>query len=175
MRKNKGIKRVIWQNYDVQPDDEFYKEEYPDLSEDGMYNRAVEDNDMFLDDERDNLNIQLDNPILVIADLGLWNGRHSGYKIIQSGNIKDILYSDCDYVEWYSDGYNILARMSHHDGTNYLTYKEIRSGVDIDNLLNKIYNGKYYSMSYLRRYTRSILPYVAGVYGWPCRIKTSRK
>jgi hypothetical protein len=175
MRKNKGIKRVIWQNYDVQPDDEFYKEEYPDLSEDGMYNRAVEDNDMFLDDERDNLNIQLDNPILVIADLGLWNGRHSGYKIIQSGNIKDILYSDCDYVEWYSDGYNILARMSHHDGTNYLTYKEIRSGVDIDNLLNKIYNGKYYSMSYLRRYTRSILPYVAGVCGWPCRIKTSRK
>ena len=37
-------------------------------------------NNRYLDDERVNLNIQLDQPILVIADLGLWNGRRPGYQ-----------------------------------------------------------------------------------------------
>jgi hypothetical protein len=117
------------------------------------------------------LNIQLDNSILVIADLGLWNGRRQGYKIIQSGNIQDILYSDCDYVEWYSDGYNIKAKMSHHDGTNYIEYREIRGNVNIDNLTSKIYNNMDVSRAEINRYTRSLLPYVAKVYGWPCRSK----
>ena len=39
-------------------------------------------------------------PILVIGDLGLWHGRVSGYKEIPSGNIRDCLYSDCDYSTW---------------------------------------------------------------------------
>lgn len=43
-----------------------------------MYERNSE----YLDDERMNLDIQLDKPILVIVDLGLWNGRYSGYKEI---------------------------------------------------------------------------------------------
>ena len=50
-----------------------------------MYERNGE----YLDDERMNLDIQLDKPILVIVDLGLWNGRYSGYKEIKSGNIKE--------------------------------------------------------------------------------------
>ena len=45
-------------------------------------------NNRYLDDERVNLNIQLDQPILVIADLGLWNGRRTGYQEISSGNIR---------------------------------------------------------------------------------------
>jgi hypothetical protein len=164
-------KRIIWQNYNIEVDNDFYNENYPELTEDERYTRAIEDNNMFLDDEGDNLNIQLDNSILVIADLGLWNGRRQGYKIIQSGNIQDILYSDCDYVEWYSDGYNIRAKMSHHDGTNYIEYREIRGNVNIDNLTSKIYNNMDVSRAEINRYTRSLLPYVAKVYGWPCRSK----
>ena len=41
----------------------------------------------------------------VIGDLGRWHGRVSGYKMIDSGNIKDCLYSDTDYTEWYVDKY----------------------------------------------------------------------
>ena len=60
-------------------------------------------NNDYLGDERMNLNIQLDRPILVIGDLGLWNGRRSGYKEIESGNIRDCLYADTDYSTWYVD------------------------------------------------------------------------
>lgn len=165
-RRREMKKRVIWQNYDVEVDDQFYNEEYSEMTEEKRYEDAIESNSMYLDDERCNLDIQIGNPILVIADLGLWNGRKQGYKIIKSGNIKDILYSDCDYVEWYSDGYNIKAKMSHHDGTNYMEYREIKDNVHIDTLLNKIYNGDDISRSILNHYTKSILPYVAKVYGW---------
>ena len=44
-------------------------------------------NGEYLNDERENLDIQLSQPILVIGDLGMWNGRRMGYKEIASGNI----------------------------------------------------------------------------------------
>ena len=60
-------------------------------------------NDCYLEDARVNLNVRLNQPILVIADLGLWDGRHMGYQEIQSGNIRDCLYGDTDYTTWYVD------------------------------------------------------------------------
>lgn len=137
------MEHIIYSNFDPEVGDEFW-----------------------LDDERENLNIQLENPILVIADLGLWNGRKQGYKIIESGNIKDILYDECDYVKWYSDGHNIKAIASHHDGTNYYEYREIRDMDNIRNLLELIYCGKKISRSKLNYYTKSIHPHVAEIYGW---------
>ena len=65
--------------------------EYPELSEDERMERMYELNADYLDDERMNLNITLGMPILIIADLGLWDGRHSGYQEIASGNIKRLL------------------------------------------------------------------------------------
>lgn len=137
------MEHVIYSNYDPEVGDEFW-----------------------LEDERDNLDIQLENPILVLADLGLWNGRRQAYGIIESGNIRDILTSDCDYVKWYSDGYNIKAEGAHHDGTNYYEYREIRNPENIENLLDAIYNGEKISRRKLNYYTRSIEPAVAEVYGW---------
>lgn len=92
------------------------------------------------DDEVGNLHKELDNRIIVIADLGLWNGRHSGYKVIGS-NLNDIMYQSTDgnYKVWF-DGHNIKAKDSHHDGYNYYEFREIKFGVDIDILKNKIYN-----------------------------------
>ena len=75
----------------------------------------------YLSDERVNLNVQLSQPIIVIGDIGRWNGRVAGYKMIESGNIKDCLYSDTDYTEWYVDKYGDLrADAVHHDGTNHI-------------------------------------------------------
>jgi len=119
-----------------------------------------------VDDERANLNIGLAGNILIIASLGLWSGRKSGYKII-SNNIKDIFSTACgDSVKWYADGKNIKCEDHHHDGTNYYTYREIRENVDISKLTDKIYNNEEISEKEINKYTKSIRPYVAKTYGW---------
>ena len=139
------MKHLIWSNLDPDIDHEL--------------------NSMYLDDERENLNCKTDGRILAIADIGKWNGRVNGYKIINA-NIKDILYSDVDYVAWYGDGHNIKATEYHHDGTNYIEYRVIREDRNIDNLLNAIYNGEEITRKKLNYYTRSLYPYVAKIYGW---------
>ena len=88
------VKHVIWSNLNLNLDDwkEWLLEDHPNIDpddEDALYRLMVDTNDDYLDDERCNLNIQLSQPILVIADLGLWNGRRMGYKEIESGNIRD--------------------------------------------------------------------------------------
>ena len=84
----------IWSNADLDYEEwkDWMEEEYPTLSEDERVAMMYEENGHYLEDERLNLDIQLSQPILVVADLGLWNGRRSGYKEIPSGNIRDCLY-----------------------------------------------------------------------------------
>ena len=167
-------KRIIWSNMNIDSKD--WKESYKETAEINEWNEDIEDENNlwnyidetlnhYLDDERANLSRQLDGDILVIADLGLWNGRKQGYKIIP-GNISNILYSDTDYIEWYSDGYNIKATAVHHDGTNFYEYRVIRENHNIDNLLDAIYNGEQITRKKLNYYTKSLAPYVHKVYGW---------
>lgn len=75
-------RHIIWSNYALDYGDwkADLEAEYPDLTEDERIALMYEINGDYLDDERVNLNIQLSSPILVIVDLGLWNGRRSGYK-----------------------------------------------------------------------------------------------
>lgn len=170
--KNRAIDRhVIWGDIDLDLDDwrEDLQEDYPELSEDELYQKMYEINSEYLDDERANLNIQLSQPILVIADLGRWNGRSSGYKVINSGNIKDCLYPDTDMSEWYVDQYGDLrADAIHHDGTNYYLYRVFKDGVSdtqIENLKDKIYNGKA-TRADITRITKRLGDDIAKVYGW---------
>ena len=99
-------KHIIWSS-DVDYEDwrADLEEQYPDLTEGERMERMYELNGDYLDDERSNLDIQLSRPILVVGDLGLWNGRRMGYKEILSGNIRDCLYSgrDIEYATWYVD------------------------------------------------------------------------
>ena len=172
------MKKLIWSNYpdDIIVDEEFYKTEYPEIYAKGieaMEEATYDDLYLYLDDEKRNLDIQLSGQILVIGDIGTWRGRRQGYKIIDSGNISDILSSECDYSKWYSDGYNIKFIGAHHDGVNYYEYREIRDDIDISRLLDKIYYGKPISRQLLNYYTKSILPQVAKVYGWESFKKVS--
>ncbi len=98
------VKHVIWSNLNLNLDDwkEWLLEDHPNIDpddEDALYRLMVDTNDDYLDDERCNLSIQLSQPILVVADLGLWHGRRMGYKEIESGNIRDCLYDPNEYVE----------------------------------------------------------------------------
>lgn len=105
-------RHIIWSNQNLDVDDwrEDYKEflEANELDDDpndeqALYEWMEETNYEYLSDERVNLNVQLSQPIIVIGDIGRWNGRVMGYKDIPSGNIKDCLYADTDYTEWYVD------------------------------------------------------------------------
>ena len=75
-------RHIIWGDIHLDYEDwrEDLEAEYPDLTDDERYYKMLEINGEYLYDERVNLNIQLSQPILVIADLGRWNGRFSGYK-----------------------------------------------------------------------------------------------
>ena len=167
-------KRIIWSNMNINPDD--WKEGYKEIAEENgwdediddennLWNYIYEELDHYIDDERMNLDVTTDGRILVVADLGLWYGRRQGYRILD-GNVKNILSADVDYVEWYSDGYNIKATAAHHDGTNYYEYRVIREDRNIQNLLDAIHNGEEITRKKLNYYTRSLEPYVRRVYGW---------
>ena len=166
-------KHLIWSNYALDYEDwrADLKADYPKLSEDDRMALMYEINSDYLDDERANLNIQLDQPILVIADLGLWTGRHIGYKEIESGNIRDCLFSDRDieYSTWFVDKLGDLrCEAIHHDGTNYLLYRTYKPGVresQIDLLKEKLYFGTA-TRADITRITRRLGDEIGKVYCW---------
>jgi len=179
----KENKMIIWQNIDINIDDwrEYYQECCDLLdnemtgceTDDQLYEWIDEQNAISLDDERYNLNVNVGDEIIVIGDLGLWNGRRNGYKIIKSGNIKDCLYNDCDYCEWYCDDKDMRFTGIHHDGTNYYRYRTWRKGISErqkDTFLNELVYGEV-SEDDIKKYTKSIRPFIARVYGWPGRKK----
>ena len=95
-RREQSDRHIIWSNMNLEADDwrDSYKE-YLEINgldddpndENKLYEYMVEANDDYLSDERRNLDIQFSQPIIVIGDLGRWNGRVTGYKMIDSGNI----------------------------------------------------------------------------------------
>lgn len=162
---------LIWSNYGLDYEDwrEDLEDQYPELSEDERMALMYERNNDYLDDERVNLNIQLDGPILVIGDLSLWNGRRMGYKEIASGNIRDCLYSDTDYATWYVDRLgDLCCDAIHHDGTNHYLYRAYKPGAresQIDLLKEKLYCG-IATRGDITRITRRLGDDIARVYGF---------
>ena len=167
----KEDQHIIWSNYDLDYEDwrDDLEAEYPELTEDQRIALMYEINGDYLDDERVNLNIQLSQPILVIGDLGLWYGRRSGYKEIESGNIRDCLYADTDYSTWYVDKLGDLrCDAIHHDGTDHYLYRAYKDGVresQIDLLKDKLYRG-IATRADVTRITRRLGDDIARVYGF---------
>lgn len=164
-------KHIIWSdiNLDLKDWIDDLKTQYPDASEDELIYRMYEINNEYLNDERSNLNIQLSESIIVIGNLGLWNGRAHGYKMIESGNIKDCLYSDCDMNEWYVDkNGDFRCTAIHHDGRNYYLYRTFKDGVtqsQIENLQEKLYSGTATRRD-ITNVTRRLGDEIGKVYGW---------
>ena len=173
---------LIWSDADLNYEDwrADLEAEYPDLSEDERIELMYKINADQLDDERTNLNIQLGMPILIIADLGLWDGRRSAYREIASGNIKDCLYSNADNAAWYVDNHGDLrCDADHHDGSNHYLYRVYKDGVSetqMDNLKDKIYRGVA-TRADITRITRRLGDDIGRVYGWtfPQRKSTKKK
>ena len=86
-------KRVVWSNRELDLKNWIadLRDSYPDENREQLYDRMVETNEIYFEDERENLNCHVDGDILAIADLGYWNGRNHGYKEYHSDNIRDCL------------------------------------------------------------------------------------
>jgi len=155
--------RVIWTNND-------YEEWKACMLEDGYteedceLDRYYEDCTNNLWDERANLDVPVDGVIVAFADLGLWDGRHNGAKVV-GRYVKKILSSGNDYQDWYCDRYNVRCEDIHHDGTNYYLYRVAKDEEQADRLVQAIaYEGM--TEEEFRKATKSLRPYVAKVYGW---------
>ena len=110
------MKQMIWSSYDLlgRNGKRILSNSQREILDDDCYEVSdeewAEEVYRWLDDERSNLNKEVDGIIVVFGNLGLWNGRRQGYQILGS-TIADILKSQCDDAEWYGDGYNIRGRM----------------------------------------------------------------
>ena len=171
---------VIWSNeYDVIENLEKEIRENPDdfvagyTKDDDFWAIACQLNDDYLDDERANLNIDVGEEIIIIADLGLWDGRHQGYKLLHKTNIADCLTGTCgDYVTWFVDDRgDLMCRDIHHDGTNLYTYRAWKPGISHAQrsyFMQKVAIGKA-TRKDITRYTQRIGDRIANVYGWKVR------
>jgi len=144
-------------------------EDNPEL----VWDTACEMNAEFLEDEKANLNIEIGEEIVVIADLGLWYGRRQGYKLLHKTNIADCLTGTCgDCVTWYVDGLgDLMCKDVHHDGTNIYMYRAWKPEITYAQrsfFMQKIAIGKA-TRKDITKYTQRIGNYVADVYGWKYR------
>lgn len=166
-------KHIIWQDAIYYSLESFFGDDLEELqkehTEEELYDLMYEMNMDYLDDERANLNIQLNQPIIAIADLGLWNGTVMGYKEIKSANIRNCLRSDEEYVTWYVDKRGDLAcTEAHHDGVNHIIYRAFKDDVtetQRENLKRKIYLNTA-TRKDITRFTRRLGDEIAKVYGW---------
>lgn len=180
MSKKNTNKRIIWSNCNLNLEDwiDDLKERLDECGVDcsewdehKFYEEMIEVNDMYFDDEKCNLNIPTEGRIIEIADVGLWYGRRMGYNLLNEHNINACLNfkRDCDYGKWWVDSHNNLrSEQSHHDGTHFILYREVKPEITSDQLDNfcwKIYNGKATPKD-ITKYTRSLGKRIKNVYGW---------
>lgn len=172
------LDNVFWDTDTVTLTDEYGKEvevtreEYArTITDEKLYDECYENNNMWFDDERENLSSVEDyGELIAIADIGRWNGRVSGYKIIK--DLPDVLYSSCDYERVYVDSNGDLRKdESHHDGSNSILYRYFKDNLteeQKDNFLDKIYNGEC-TQKDITRYTRKAGVGIAKMFGWKVR------
>lgn len=147
------------------------REEYSKIiKEERLYDECEFSNQLWYDDTETGLRHCDRGEIVAIANLGRWNGRYSGYKILKS--LPDVLHTDCDDEELYIDSNGDLRKSeSHHDGNNSILYRYWKEGLtdtQKDNFLNKIYNGEC-NQKDITRYTRKAGTEIAELFGWKVR------
>lgn len=141
--------------------------ENENISDEDVWEHIYNDIDWSYDDEFYNLDVKTEGDTIAIASMGLWNGRRTGYKLLNRRNLNEIMScGNKDYNHLYYDGFNVYKEAIHHDGTNYIMFREVRPDVNIEVLCDKVYNNEIISKATLNRYTRSLRKYVKKIYGW---------
>lgn len=166
---------LVWKSYgyytseeldDMKKNEREYLEEFSEVTDEELDNAVWDSINISFEDEQRLLSKRLEGRVLAIADLGLWNGRRTGYKIL-GDDLSGILSCGigCDEVQVYADRYNVYAKGYHHDGTNFVEFRELREDRNYDNLLCKLYNQEPVSRQMVNYYTKSLRPYLKEIYG----------
>lgn len=163
---------TIWTNDldEIEAIMEGYNAERGEDDDEMDYCEAAELNEEYRHDEILNLASANGGEILAIADLGRWDGRYTGYKVLNklTDVLKELPNYDA-YTRFYVDqNGELCGRFSHHDGTNYVTYRERRpdcSDEDWDRMTNAIYNNEEHD-NLVELYTTKLGPKIQKVYGW---------
>ena len=164
---------LIWTNIDIYDEEtmketrKFMREEgYTDLSDNNVMRVIDDNNNIFINDERDNLSEKytgFKGYIVAFAELGLWDGVKIASKVYD--DISDILQNtSCDGCEWYLDEWNVRFRGVHHDGTNNVLYRYVDTEKRANDIMNKIVCGGM-NLKQFKKATKSIRPFVQKVYG----------
>ena len=163
---NTEKKHAIWSNnIDIEDWQNDIKEWYGDdeLTDDEIYNLAYENNMDNLEADKCNLSKELGRDIVIIGQLGLWNGVRKAWKYANGTNLNDIFNGTCgDYVTWYVDeNGEVCCEDIHHDGTNYYTYRLVKEGISRWEFDEEMALG-----TNIDELTDKLGKYVADIYGW---------
>ena len=164
---------LIWTNIDLYDEEtmketrKFMREEnYTDLSDNNVMRVIDDNNNMYIEDERDNLSQKytgFKGYIVAFAELGLWTGVKIASKVYD--DISNILQNTSwDECEWYLDEWNVRFRGVHHDGTNNVRYRYVDTEKRANDIMNKIVCGGM-NLKQFKKATKSIRPFVQKVYG----------
>lgn len=171
-------RRVVWSS-DIgslsQWKDYLEEQGLQHASEGQKYEACIGLNNDYFYDERLNLNIEIPEGIVVIADLGLWNGHRMGVMEVGT-NLSNCLDTNTTGVPdggeycWYVDQYgNFRCKAIHHDGINQLVYRAWKPNIsDIKKQMmhRELLQEKKYTSQIVGKYTVSLGKKVKDVYGW---------
>lgn len=153
-------------------------DEYISNNEVECYRAVEEENEFYLDDERDNLgDIKPNGKIVIFGHLALWNG--SPAVAATSDKLKTV--SDClqrthmqagtdTEIEYYVSDGDFQCRESHHDSgksANHYTFRLFSPDMDDDEIEDILYKCKEKNdFTLIYENTESLAPEICKVYGW---------
>lgn len=163
---------ILWSDTIINKDcwEQYVRHECPHLEEAALANMIYELNHDLLDQLRNQLNIQLNKPILMIC--------HDkptspfAYQFLSSGNIRDCLMGETQNTTWYVDANGDFHRR-YQDGNKQKdwTYRAFRDGVSEEQIIDmktKLLEGTF-DWADLYRLTRRLGPFISSVlnYSFP--------
>lgn len=133
-----------------------------EVTDEMITNELYREEEFDYDCEKDNLNKVLNGKVIAIVDVGLWNGRRHGIKVL-SNNLNSIMnYFGCDYANIYATRRGVYGEFYHHDGTHYVEFRELKNENIYDENDVKFDTENRNSIT---RHTKSLAPYVRDIYG----------
>lgn len=134
-------------------------------TDDEIYDEINECNAITFKDERFEFvtrDKHIEGTVIAVANVGRWNGRKDGIKVLQGfEDVMDFM-TRYDSFKIYIDRYNIKGIGHHHDGTDYLTFKEMHPRYfrnDIEDIFIS-YDGDV--DRFVKNCTRSLRKYTKG-------------
>jgi len=159
------MKHLIWSaNIDMNDWLDYCEEEELNPESNETYESVYDMNSIYFEDECDNCNVDTKHNLVIFATLGRWDGPYKGYRCIPN-NISDAFCSMMDAaanvsgdLELFVEDDELKAIITHHDGTNTYTIREMDSD-DEDEFAD-------YTPEQRFEHTTPLGDYFKSIYGW---------